>query len=102
MPNIDAIEAINVEQIATPTDRLLLRGRHSEGRISSHKIVYRPSFRVELAHERVEVEAPSPPVAVIAAERTLLMRAVYVGNSTTLPAVLATLFAIAIVLVGFL
>jgi hypothetical protein len=101
MPSIDAIESINVEQIATPTDRLLLRGRHSEGRISSNKIVYRPSFRVELAHEHVEV-APPPPLAAVAAERTLLMRAAYVGHGTTLPAVLATLFAIAIVLVGFL
>lgn len=38
MLNIDAIEAINFEQLATVTDRLLLRGRVAKRRPSYHRI----------------------------------------------------------------
>lgn len=42
MHDIDAIEAINVEQLATVTDRLLLRGRITRRRLSTSKILVRP------------------------------------------------------------
>ncbi len=35
---MDAIEAINFEQLATVTDRLLLRGRISKRRVSTNRI----------------------------------------------------------------
>ncbi|CAN5813765.1 hypothetical protein BH11MYX3_BH11MYX3_46550 [soil metagenome] len=38
MLNIDAIEAINFEQLATVTDRLLLRGRISKRHVSTNRI----------------------------------------------------------------
>lgn len=38
MHNIDAIEAINFEQLATVTDRLLLRGRVAKRRPSANRI----------------------------------------------------------------
>src|SRR5678815_3925981 len=42
MYDIDAIEAINFEQLATVTDRLLLRGRVTKRRLSTNKIMTRP------------------------------------------------------------
>jgi hypothetical protein len=42
MHDIDAIEAINFEQLATVTDRLLLRGRVTRRRLSTNKILVRP------------------------------------------------------------
>lgn len=98
MHDIDAIEMINVEQLATQTDRLLLRGRHTKRRLSTNKIVYRPMFRVELAHERLHVEPPPPRAPD--PEHTLFVRARRFSTSTTSAAILATAFAIAIVIVG--
>ena len=48
MYDIDAIEAINFEQLATVTDRLLLRGRVTRRRLSTNKIHFIP------AHPRPE------------------------------------------------
>lgn len=102
MLSADAIEAINFDQLATPTDRMLLRARHSRRRLSTNKIVYRPSFRVELA-EPIAVE-PSPAYATRppAADQTMFIRARSFGTSTTSAAILATVFGIAIALVGLL
>jgi hypothetical protein len=44
MYDIDAIEAINFEQLATVTDRLLLRGRVTRRRLSTNKILVRPEL----------------------------------------------------------
>ena len=55
MYDIDAIEAINFEQLATVTDRLLLRGRVTRRRLSTNKIIVRndhAAFRPELADDR--------------------------------------------------
>ncbi len=49
MLNIDAIETINFEQLATVTDRLLLRGRFSKRRASTSQ---RSVERVDQAPER--------------------------------------------------
>jgi hypothetical protein len=48
MHDIDAIEAINFEQLATVTDRLLLRGRVAKRRPSYHRISV---ARIDLAPE---------------------------------------------------
>jgi len=54
MYDVDAIEAINFEQLVTVTDRLLLRqGRGSKRRLSTNRIG--PAFVVEAAHERTEI-----------------------------------------------
>ena len=44
MQDIDAIEAINFEQLATVTDRLLLRGRFSKKRPSGSRIEVSPEL----------------------------------------------------------
>jgi hypothetical protein len=54
MYDVDAIEAINFEQLVTVTDRLLLRqGRGSKRRLSTNRIG--PPLIVEAAHERTEI-----------------------------------------------
>ena len=94
MLSVDAIESINFEQLATPTDRVLLRSRHAKRRLSTNKIVYRPAFRVELA-ERLHVE----PAAPAACDQTVFIRARrFDPTSTTSAAILASLFCIALVL----
>jgi hypothetical protein len=70
MLDIDAVEAMNFEQIATPTDRVLLRARRAKQRLSNNKIVYRPEFPVELA-QRTRI---SPPVPHEEYERTVAAR----------------------------
>jgi hypothetical protein len=94
MYGIEAIEAINVEQLATATDRLLLRARHAKRRLSENKIVYRPAFRVDLAHEHVAVtegEDKTELVRVPARKRF---------TSTTTATLLASVFAIAITVIS--
>jgi hypothetical protein len=59
MPNIDAIEAINFEQLATVTDRLLLRGRVAKRRPSYQRIVVE---RVDLAPELTLKLRPSQEI----------------------------------------
>jgi hypothetical protein len=51
MYDIDAIEAINVEQLATVTDRLLLRGRVTKRRLSTNKILAHRVSRHRIAFE---------------------------------------------------
>ena len=48
MQDIDAIEAINFEQLATVTDRLLLRGRFSKKRPSYHRIEVSPEMTLHI------------------------------------------------------
>ena len=98
MLTADAMESINFEQLVTPTDRVLLRARHAKGRLSTNKIVYRPSFRVELA-ERLHVEPAAPAVC----EQTVFMRGRrFEPTSTTSAAILASLFCIALILLVML
>jgi len=52
MNELNAIEAINFEQLATATDRLLLRGAFPRLRESSKRIVVRPSTAAETVHMR--------------------------------------------------
>jgi hypothetical protein len=93
MYDIEAIESINFEQLATATDRLLLRARHAKRRPSTNKIVYRPAFRVDLAHERVNVAAEDKTELVRVPSRKRL-------TSTTAATVLASVFAIAIAVIS--
>jgi hypothetical protein len=94
MVSADVLESINFEQLATATDRVLLRSRHARRRLSETKIVYRPTFRVELA-ERLQVE----PAAPTACDQTVFMRARRFDlTSTTSAAILASLFSIALIL----
>lgn len=58
MYKLDAIESINFEQLATATDRLLLRGRPSKWRsaqINAHRIPSprTPEIRPTMAQSRV-------------------------------------------------
>jgi hypothetical protein len=89
-----ALEQINFEQLATPTDRVLLRSRHARNRLSETKIVYRPAFKVELAEERLQIE----PAAPARSEHTVFVRARRFDPSTTTAAILAALFSIALIL----
>jgi hypothetical protein len=53
MYDIDAIEAINFEQLATVTDRLLLRGRVTRRRLSTNKIHIRHESAPKLDHTQL-------------------------------------------------
>jgi hypothetical protein len=94
MLSVAALEQINFEQLATPTDRVLLRSRHARNRLSETKIVYRPAFKVELAEERLQIE----PAAPAGTEHTQFVRARRLDPSTTTAAILATLFSIVLIL----
>ncbi len=48
MQDMDAIEAINFEQLATVTDRLLLRGRFAKKRPSYNRIDVTPELTLHL------------------------------------------------------
>jgi hypothetical protein len=48
MQDMDAIEAINFEQLATVTDRLLLRGRATKKRPSYHRIDVTPELTLRI------------------------------------------------------
>jgi len=100
------IETLNVEQIATVTDLLLLRARHTNRRFSANKQLFaadhkRPSYReiapipslVDGSVGRVRQTAPTD-----VPELTLFVRAKRFSTSTASAALLATLFAIAIAL----
>ncbi len=58
MHDIDAIEAINVEQLATVTDRLLLRGRVTKRRLSTNKIISYRASRPALHEQTLLVKRP--------------------------------------------
>jgi hypothetical protein len=80
MHDIDAIEAINVEQLATVTDRLLLRGRVTKRRLSTNKIICYRASRPASAYE---------PTLVIKRRRTI--RTAHLAILTSLTAVAASL-----------
>ena len=93
-----SFERINGEQIATRTDLLLARARAARCRLSSNKAAFAHDVRVLARGSQ-----PSIPMPVLrAAEPTLLIRVQRAGTSTTTAAILATVFAIAIVLTSIL
>lgn len=73
-----------------------LEGTQRALRPSTNKIIYRPTFRVELAHDCTVLAPPPEP-----AERTMVIRAQRTTR-TARAAVLATLFAIATLLTTLL
>lgn len=102
MTDIETVEALNAEQFATATDRILFRARGSHGRLSANKALFardarRPSDR-EIAPIPSLVRAA---VDDLSPERTLYVRAKKFSTSTTSAAVLATVFAIALVITNF-
>ncbi|MEJ7598761.1 MAG: hypothetical protein WKG01_12710 [Kofleriaceae bacterium] len=77
MLDIEAIETINFEQLVTVTDRLLLKGRTTERRLSTNKLIFRSelaeaarrsSQHFELTHivSRPTPRLDTPSLAVIA------------------------------------
>ena len=98
MQDSETIEMLNVEQIATVTDLLLLRARRTNRRFSASKQLFasdhrRPSYR-EIAPipSLVAYRASQPDLE----QPTLFVRAKRFSTSTASAALLATLFAIAI------
>ncbi len=103
MQDIETIEMMNVEQIATVTDRLLLRARVTNRRFSTNKQLFacdrrsRPSFGSTLSREIAPIPSlASRRVPQHGEEMTLFVRAKRFSTSTASAALLATLFAIAI------
>ena len=105
MSETAVIETINVDQIATVTDLLLLRARTTRRRFSTNKIAF--------VHDHTHGgrrSRPSIPIAVVPAstksfrdpELTMFVRAKKFSTSTASAAVVASVFAIAIVLTSFL
>ncbi len=93
MRDIEAVEMMNFEQLATVTDRLLLRARVTSRRFSTNKKAFANDRR----------SAPRFSAAVLALrdaepERTLFIRARTFSTSTASAALLATAFAIAILI----
>jgi hypothetical protein len=114
MNEMATMERINVDQIATVTDLLLLRARTTRRRFSTNKIAFvhdrREASRAgrrSILPWRRSTRTPSIP-AVRAPndfrdpERTLFVRARKLGTSTASAAIVATSFAIALVLTCFL
>jgi hypothetical protein len=108
------LERINGEQIATVTDLLLLRARNAKRRLSSNKEAFAHDPRVDgrapIAHgsspsipTRPSVPSLGPhPSLSLDPDRTLFVRVRRAGTSTTSAAVLATAFAIGIILTALL
>ena len=78
--NIAAIEAINVEQLATVTDRLLLRGRVTKRRLSTNKIISYRASRHNIAFEQT-----------LLIKRPRTIRTAHLAIITSLTAVAASL-----------
>ena len=102
MQDSATIETMNVEQIATVTDLLLLRARRTNRRFSANKQLFagdhkRPSYR-EIAPipSLVGVTVSQRALQSDIPELTLFVRAKRFSTSTASAALLATLFAIAI------
>jgi hypothetical protein len=81
------IEEINGEQIATRTDLLLMRARAARVRLSSNKLAFANDVHVARARR---------------SQRTMVIRVRRAGTSTTSAAILASVFAIAIVITSLL
>ncbi len=119
MHGTTTLETINGEQFATVTDLLLFRARTTQRRFSTNKAAFandvrviergnearasvalrrsRPSIPSLVAHPRVSQQTTSRDP-----DHTLFVRARKLGTSTTSAAVVATAFAIAILLTTFL
>lgn len=108
------IEAINGDQIATRTDLLLVRARNARCRLSNNKAAFANDISARGTRELAAREAreftrralargsqPSIPL-LPDPDHTLFIRVRRVGTSTASAAVLATMFAIAIVLTSIL
>ena len=101
MSTAATIEAINGEQIATRTDLLLMRARSTHGRFSNNKLAFAGDVRwgrgsqSSISVARSLLRAPAP-------EHTMFIRVRRVSTSTTTAAILAALFATAILLTSFL
>lgn len=93
------IEQINGEQIATRTDLLLMRARNARVRLSNNKAAFARDVRVIARGSQPSIPHPS---LLRDSDRTLFIRVRRVGTSTASAAVLATAFAIAIVLTSVL
>lgn len=62
MYDADTLEAINFEQLATPTDRLLLRGQLSKRRPSVPSLVHHARLARGTQPNLVAVQPPALPV----------------------------------------
>ena len=93
------IEQINGEQIATRTDLLLMRSRNARGRLSNNKAAFSKDVLIARGSQRSIARRPS---LLRDSDRTLFIRVRRVGTSTASAAVLATVFAITIVLTSIL
>lgn len=110
MHGTETLELINGEQIATVTDLLLLRARTTRRRFSTNKAAFANDVRVIARHADAKKrrQRPSIPSLVVHPslsrdpEHTLFVRARKIGTSTASAAVVATAFAIAIVLTTLL
>ena len=66
MYDLDAIEAINIDQLVTPLDRILLRGGNMRRTRRSFDMTHQAALAVERSKKRRDADA---------AEKTLYMRA---------------------------
>ncbi|MBX3160826.1 MAG: hypothetical protein KF773_32975 [Deltaproteobacteria bacterium] len=83
MHDIDAIEAINAEQLATVTDRLLLRGRITDRRPSTSKILVRPE-RLARGTGTWPVAAVAPPAGFPASAAIIIALASIAASLATM------------------
>ncbi len=90
------IEEINGEQIATRTDLLLMRARAARYRLSNNKLAFANDVHVARARASWPVRPGRGP------DHTVLIRVRRIGTSTTSAAILASVFAVAIVITSFL
>ena len=98
MQDIEAIEMMNFEQLATVTDRLLLRARVTSRRFSTNKGAFANDRRSCLAGG-VRPRLSAAALALRdAPELTLFIRARKFSTSTASAALLATAFTIAILI----
>jgi len=100
MLDIEAIETINFEQLVTVTDRLLLRGRATQRRLSTNKLI----FRHELAEAASRRSSPALPLHVQQphSDHTQVVKRPLTTFDATSVLVLGTLLTIALVLATML
>ena len=101
MLDIEAVETINFEQLVTVTDRLLLRGRATQRRLSTNKLIFRHEL-AEAASRRSSPALPGLPAAHEAPELTQVMKRASARFDTTSVFVIGTLLTIALVLASML
>lgn len=86
MYNLDAIEAINVDQLVTPLDRLLIRSGQLRRTRRSSDLTNEAALAVAVSAKRTEAQA----------ERTMYMRAASRVNVFTAAAV-ATVMSVTLI-----